>query len=138
MTVAADSSKRKRRRSLAKKSKNTLSWLTFLPILVGVLVTPLAIHAASIMALSGPGALRLLYPFVLMLQSPVLRLPLDMSIPVSQWLMYLQFPLYGLLMTRLWRSTQFLTALSVVVFLHAAGIGMAYLLAYLQNPYLSF
>jgi hypothetical protein len=51
----------KKRRALARKKKSK-TFLIWWPLLLGIVVTPLTIHFASILALEGPSALRLLYP----------------------------------------------------------------------------
>ena len=130
MATAAGSFKRRRRK------KSGSSWAAWLPLVLGIAMTPVALRAASILALSGTGGLMLLYPFVQIIQNPALHFPGGFADPVAQWIMYLQFPLYGLLMTRIIKSKGFWIALNVVVFIHAAGIGAAYLLAHFQNPYL--
>jgi hypothetical protein len=104
----------------------------------GILAIPLALRFASILVLSGPGALTLLFPFVQIVKSPLLGLPSTIANPAGQWFMYLQFPTYGFLMTSLLRSRNFLTALGGLIFLHAAGVAAAYLLLHFQNPYLTF
>lgn len=119
-----------------KRRKRGSSWAAWLPLVLGVLLTPAALRAASILALSGTGGLILLYPFVQIVQNPALHFPGAFADPVAQWIMYLQFPLYGLLMARIIRSKGFWIGLNVVVLIHAAGIGAAYLLAHYQNPYL--
>jgi hypothetical protein len=129
MAVATSSKKRKLRKTMARQNKFSLG--TLLPLVVGILVTPPALHFASVLALSGLEALTMLYPWVSVVKSPVLRMGLDTSIP--QGIMYLQFPLYGLIMTWISRSKPFGVALLVVVFIHAAGIGLAGLLSYLQG-----
>ncbi|HEX5234538.1 MAG TPA: hypothetical protein VFW25_04325 [Silvibacterium sp.] len=121
---------------MPKREKTSSSWLIGIPLLAGIVAAPVALHAAGILALSGPSALTLLYPFVEIARSSVLGLPIDIANPAAQWLMYLQFPLYGLLMASLMRSRSLLTAFGAVVFLHGAGILAAYLLAHWQNPYL--
>jgi hypothetical protein len=128
--TAAGSFKGKRRR------KSGSSWAAWLPLVLGVLATPVALRAASILALSGTGGLTLLYPFVEIVQNPALRISGDVADPLAQWIMYLQFPIYGLLMAGVWRSKGFWLGLNVVIVIHAAGIGLAYLLAHFQNPYL--
>lgn len=118
-----------------RRKKSGSSWATWIPLVLGVAMTPVALRAASILALSGAGGLMLLYPFVQIVQNPALHLPGAFADPLAQWIMYLQFPLYGLLMARIIKSKGFWIALNVVVFLHAAGVGLAYLLAHFQNPY---
>ena len=119
-----------------RRKKGGSSWVAWIPLVLGIAMTPVALRAASILALSGTGGLMLLYPFVEIVQNPVLHFPGAFADPVAQWIMYLQFPLYGLLMTRIIKSKGFWIGLNVVVGLHAAGIGLAYLLAHFQNPYL--
>lgn len=129
MATAAGSVRGKRRR----KSGSAWAWI---PFILAVAMTPVALRAASILALSGTGGLLLLYPFVQIVQNPVLQVPAGLADSAAQWFMYLQFPVYGLLMTRIIRSKGFWIALNVVVALHGAGIGLAYLLQHFQNPYL--
>ena len=119
---------------MAKKRKSSASRLAWLPIVIGLAVTPMAIRAASVMALSGTGALTVFYPWVQIVRNPLLEVPGEIADLVGQWLMYLQFPLYGLLMTRIWYAKRFSFALSVVFFLHAGGILLAFMLGLWQNP----
>jgi hypothetical protein len=107
-------------------------------LLAGILATPVAVRAASILALSGPNALTMLFPFMEIVKNPVLRLPGNLANPAAQALMYLQFPIYGLLLGRVLRSRGVVTALGAVAFLHVAGAMAAYLLIHAQNPYLNF
>lgn len=130
MATAARSVRGKRRK------KGGASWAAWIPLVVGVAMTPVALRAASVLALSGTGGPMLLYPFVQIVQNSTLRFPGELAAPLAQWIMYLQFPVYGLLMALILRSKGFWIALNVVVFLHAAGVGLAYLLAHFQNPYL--
>lgn len=129
MATAAGSAGRKRRH------KNGSGW-TWIPFILAVAMTPVALRAASVLALSGTGGLLILFPFVQMVQNPALRIPGGFAGPVAQWIMYLQFPVYGLLMARILRARGFWIALNVIVVIHAAGIGLAYLLLHFQNPYL--
>jgi hypothetical protein len=115
------------------KRKNNSSWWVLLPLVVGVLVTPATLRMASIMALSGVDALTMLYPWVEVVKSPVLGGFADTAIPLAQWVMYLQFPVYGLMMSWLLRSRSFLTGLTAVIFLHIGGIAAAFLMGYLHN-----
>lgn len=129
MATAAGSFRGKRRR------KNGSVW-AWIPFILAVAMTPVALRAASVLALSGGGGLLLLFPFVQIVQNPALPIPAGFGAPVAQWIMYLQFPVYGLLMARIIRSKGFWIALNVIVLIHAAGIGLAYLLSHFQNPYL--
>lgn len=123
----------------AKRRRKQTSWAVWLPVVVGVLATPLALHAASILALSGPGGLTLLYPLAQIVQTPALHLSGPAADQAAQWAMYLQFPLFSLFMTWMWRRSQnFLAALGVTALLYFAVWGAATLLLHMQNPMLRF
>ena len=119
---------REKRRSTSggarkRKGKKSPGWLAqWWPLLLGVAVTPLAIHAASIMALAGPAALMALYPWVVLLKSPALGLASHLGEDLSQLLMYIQYPVYGLLMSLKLRSRSVWIALGLAVALHVVGI----------------
>lgn len=130
MATAAGSVRGKRRR------KSGPGWSAWVPFLFALAMTPVALRAASVLALSGGGGLLLLFPFVQIVQNPVLRISEAISDPVAQWIMYLQFPVYGLLMARILRSKGLWIALNVIVLIHGAGIGLGYLLEHFQNPFL--
>lgn len=121
---------------MAKKKKNESVWLAALLLLAGVVAAPIALRLASVLALSGTNALTFLYPYVQLVKNPILRIPNSLASPAGQWLMFLQFPLYGLLMVMVLRSRGFWIALNAIVFVHGVGIGLAYLLNWAQNPYL--
>lgn len=110
--------------------------MAWIPFVLGIAATPVALRTASILALSGPDGLVLLYPFVQIVQNPVLHGVAGLADLVAQWIMYLQFPIYGLLMARIIPSKGFWIALNVMVLIHAAGIGLAYMLMHFQNPFL--
>jgi hypothetical protein len=130
MATAARSVRGKRRK------KGGSSWAAWIPLIAGIAMTPVALRAASILALSGTAGLMLLYPFTQILQNPVLHAAGDFADPIAQWTMYLQFPLYGLLAARITKSKGFWIAFNVVIAIHAAGIGLAYLMQHFQNPFL--
>lgn len=136
MAVTTDSKKKKRRAPAAKKGKRNFSWMAWCPLVLGILVTPLALRAASVLALSGPDGLTLLYPFVQILRSPAMKVPADLGISIAEWLMYLQFPFYGAVMSWQMHRRGLGVALGAVVCLHGAAIGLVYMLAHLHNPYL--
>jgi hypothetical protein len=121
---------------MAKKKRGSFL-LAALPLIIGILITPLALQAASVMAMSGPDALTALFPWSEMLKVPMLQIPLDVSMPSSQLLMYLQFPAYGLVMVWL-RERSLLVAFGVVALVHMAGVIAAILLAHVVNPALRF
>ena len=130
MATAARSARVNRRR------KGGSGWAAWIPFILGIVMTPVALRAASILALSGPGGMTLLYPFVQILQNPLLHGANGLADPLAQGIMYLQFPIYGLIMARIIPSKGFWVAFNVVVAIHGAGIGLACLLAHFQNPFL--
>ncbi|HVJ07962.1 MAG TPA: hypothetical protein VM554_06235 [Acidisarcina sp.] len=117
----------------SRKKKNSAGWLAWWPLILGILVTPFAVRAAGILALTGPTALRMLYPFALLPAEHALGLRDSLADTASQAMMYLQFPLYGLLAMLLqrWKSIGF--ALLVIAGLHLAGVGALWVLASLAK-----
>ena len=112
-----------------RKSRKDPGWLArWWPLLLGIAVTPVAIHAASIMALAGPGALTMLYPWVLLLKKPALGLGGGIGANLSQWLMYIQFPLYGVLMALILRSKTLWIALAAAAAVHFLAILAVFLI----------
>ncbi len=93
------------------------------PLLLGMLVTPVALRAAAVMALEGPDSLRMLYPFVLLLKLRALGISEELANNLSQLMMYLQFPMYGLFMSLILRSRGWLSALMQTVALHFLTVG---------------
>lgn len=100
------------------KRKKSGGWFKFIPIILGILATPVALRAAGYLALSGSGPLTALFPWTELLRSPLLEVSAALSDSVGQYLMYLQFPLYGLLMYWIMRKRAFGVAFLVVLFLH--------------------
>ncbi len=121
------------RRPTTRKKKKTAAkgWITWWPLLLGILVTPLALHAAAVMALAGPDALRMLYPYVQLVQNRVLGFPAEIAGTLSQAMMYLQFPLYGLLMALVLRAKGLLPALIATAVAHFGAVGIVVALAHL-------
>jgi len=112
-----------------RKSKKSSGFLAvWWPLLLGVAVTPFAIHTASIMALAGPSALMTLYPWVLLLKSAALGLANGFGENLSQLLMYIQFPLYGVLMALMLRSKTVWTALGTAAAVHFAAVFIVFLM----------
>jgi hypothetical protein len=120
----------KKRRAPARKKKSK-TFLIWWPLLLGIVVTPLTIHFASILALEGPSALRLLYPYVLLIKDPAFGLSSDMGNALSQGMMYAQFPIYGLVMALTLRSRSVASALGTVVVVHGLGVFVLFLMAHM-------
>lgn len=101
-----------------------MSWW---PLLLGIAVTPFTIRLAGILTLTGPGAFSYLYPYVALLRSSALGLSNGLENDISQCMMYLQFPLYGLLATLVMRSKSVWAGIVAVAIAH--GLGVILLLA---------
>lgn len=119
-----------RRTTTRKKKKAAASgWLTWWPLLLGILVTPLTVRAAGVMALAGPDALRMLYPWVQLVQSHVFSV--EIAGTLSQAMMYLQFPLYGLQMALVLRAKGFFPAVLAAAAAHFGAVVIVVALAHL-------
>jgi hypothetical protein len=105
---------------------------------IGMGITPITVHAASVVALSGPAGLTLLYPFVQIVTVPWLKVPGAIRSPVEQFGIFLQFPLYGLFMGWIARKRGLWIAFGAVVFVHFAAVLVATLFAHFQNPLMKF
>ena len=106
-----------------RKGKKRPWWLAqWWPLLLGILVTPLALHGASIMALAGPRALTSLYPWTVLLENPFWGLHSRRVDEAAQLLMYIQFPVYGLLTSIKLRTRPFSIAFGLALALHIVGI----------------
>jgi len=114
-----------------KKKASSAGWMTWWPLLLGILVTPLTVRAAGVMALAGPDALRVLYPWVQLVQSYILGFPTEIEGTISQAMMYLQFPLYGLLMALVLRAKGLLPAILTTAVAHFGAVGIVVALAHL-------
>jgi len=114
-----------------KKKASSAGWMTWWPLLLGILVTPLTVRAAGVMALAGPDALRVLYPWVQLVQSHILGFPTEIAGTLSQAMMYLQFPLYGLLMALVLRAKGLLPAILTTAVAHFGAVGIVVALAHL-------
>jgi len=129
VTTAPAREKRRSSTSRKRKKKDSGGFLTlWWPLLLGIVVTPFAIHAASIMALAGPRALMTLYPWVLLLKSPVIGFGTLIGDDLSQLLMYIQFPLYGALMSLILRTKSLWIALGITAAIHLVAMVAVFLM----------
>ena len=119
----------RRKRGTRKSARG--GWTALVPLLLGILITPFALRAASIVALAGPKAFTLLYPWVEVLRCPALHFPANFMGTASEWMMYLQFPLYGLIVMLTWRARRYLRAFIIALLLHFSGLVVAVVLAFL-------
>jgi hypothetical protein len=111
-----------------RKKKKSVNWLAWLPLVLGIIVTPFTVRAAGIFALTGPAALRTLYPYALLPAEHVFGLRDAVAEAASQAMMYLQFPAYGAAMMLVMRKWRVGIAIAVAVGLHLAGVGSLWLL----------
>lgn len=128
----------KGKRSRVKRKPVGAGWITLLIVLIGFISIPFALWGAGILALSGPSALAMLYPYVVLVKLASSHLTAPIANPLAQWLMYLQFPLYGIFMARVYRSRGFWIALNAVIWLHILAWFLATVFTHVQNPYLGF
>ncbi|HEY0758521.1 MAG TPA: hypothetical protein VGD59_04610 [Acidisarcina sp.] len=110
-----------------RRKKSGRSWWLWWPVLAGVLVTPLARRSAAVLALEGPGALQTLYPWIALLRLHLFGLSEQWTSSLTQIVMYVQFPLYGLFMALTMRSHGVARSLMWTILLHA--LPLAFLIA---------
>jgi hypothetical protein len=133
MPSSSASSSRKKRGAPKASARNSArgGWISLWPLLLGIAVTPFTVRLASIVALEGPKAFALLYPWVVVLRCRALHFPADLVGRSSEWMLFLQFPLYGLLMTLTYRAGRHLRAVIIGLIVHFTGIIAIALLAFL-------
>ncbi|HEX4064979.1 MAG TPA: hypothetical protein VHZ09_03065 [Acidobacteriaceae bacterium] len=129
--MASSSAVQTRRQRGGQKKSVWSGWRALLPLVLGIVLTPFTIRLASVVALEGPKAFALLYPWVIALRSPALHFPADLVGSSSEWMLYLQFPIYGLLGTLTWHAGKYLRAFVVALIAHFSGLLAVVLLAYL-------
>jgi hypothetical protein len=121
MSLAPRTRKRRRRKAAP------LLWLW--PVALGLVATPFAIRAASVLALSGPAALKILFPFVAFMQAQWTPIVAGSHLEhFASWAMWVQFPAYGLLAALAGRAMGIGRALLLVLALHVAAVAAALLL----------
>ena len=76
MPSSSASSSRKKRGAAKTSARNSArgGWISLWPLLLGIAVTPFTVRLASILALEGPKAFALLYPWVVVLRCRALHL----------------------------------------------------------------
>ena len=106
-----------------RKGRKSPGWFAhWWPLLLAIVLTPITIHAASIVALAGPRALTALYPWVVLVQNPFWGIHSRLPEEVAELLMYIQFPIYGLLMSVKLRTRPLSIAFGLALALHIVGI----------------
>ncbi len=94
-------------------------WLSWWPLVLALLATPLAVRAASVLALSGPKALQLLYPFVALVRNTS-----TLRVIPAEWVLWAQFPAYGVLAVLIGRRQGVPAGIFTVLLLHLAAAGI--------------
>lgn len=118
--------KPRKKRSAGKSA----GWKALIPLLLCLVLTPFAVQSASILALEGPKAFALLFPWVEVVRSPALHVPPAWLGTLSQWIIYLQFPAYGVLMSLTFRAGRYLRAFIIGLIVHFSGLLAVVVLAY--------
>jgi hypothetical protein len=128
-TSATTLPKRKPAAKRKNRKKQSYTWVSWWPLVLGIAVTPLALKAATLMALAGPDGLRLLYPWTLIPQLHFLGLSDSLANNLSQTMMYLQFPLYGVfaILVHRWKGSG--SALLQLTLLHLLAVGLIFVAA---------
>jgi hypothetical protein len=129
--MPSSSTAQARKRRAARKSFSRGWWKSLWPVLIGIAITPFTVRLASILALEGPRAFALLYPWFDVLRSRVLHSPADLVGRSYEYMLYLQFPIYGLLMTVTFRAGRHLRAVIIGLSVHFTGLLLVIVLAYL-------
>ena len=101
---------------------------------VGAIASFFAVRYAEILPLLGPAGLlrlRLLAPLAMLAHQPQLGIAEATADTVAQALMYLQFPLYGLLFGVVWRMSGLARAAVTVLLVHALAVAAVLIFAQL-------
>jgi hypothetical protein len=111
-------------------SEPSRGWVRWLPVLVGVGLACLAPQLQKWLDAWQPWGMRLVFPYVLLCGSHELGLNDEMTRMLPQLMLFLQFPLEGLL-TRLTlrRGVSVAGALAQLIFIHALGAVVLTLIA---------
>lgn len=124
---------RKASTSTRKKKKAQRSgWLSWWPLLAGIVITLVAVKTAEILPLMGPEGLfrlKLLYPFALLLKQPQFGLAEQTSDLWSQTMLYAQWVIYGVYASLAMRRKPVWSVLMQVVVFHLLGFGLLWLLS---------
>jgi hypothetical protein len=118
----------KRKPAVKRKSrkKQSSGWIAWWPVVLGIAVTPFAVKAATLMALTGPDGLRVLYPWMLIPKQHFLGLSDSVGNAISQGMMYLQLPLYGIFAMAIHRWKGPGAAVLQLTLLHLLAIGLLF------------
>ena len=121
----------RKRPTTRKRKKLGMRWYAWWPLIAGIVATPFAVRTAEILPLLGQAGLHrlcLLMPFALLAQQHQIGLGEHMAESVSQALLYLQFPLYGILLMLIAHFKSLAAGTITVVFIHFIAAAAAWLL----------
>jgi hypothetical protein len=121
----------RKRTSTRRKKTSGFPWYAWWPLLLGIVATPFAVKTAEILPLLGQAGLHrlcLLMPFALLAQQHQLGLSEQMGATVSQAMLYLQFPLYGILLMLVARFKSLAAGILTIVLIHFVAAAAAWLL----------
>lgn len=127
MSTSATTLPKRRPARRKSRKKQTAGWIAWWPLVLGIAITPLAVKAATLMALAGPDGLRLLYPWMLIPKLHFLGLSDSLGDTISQAMMYLQFPLYAVFAMLAHRSKSASAAALQLTLLHLLAVGLVFL-----------
>ena len=127
--MSASASTLPKRKPAAKRrsrKKQSGGWIAWWPLVLGIAVTPVAVKAATLLALTGPDGLRLLYPWMLISKLRFLGLSDSVGDAISQAMMYLQFPVYGVFAMLSYRWKGAAAAVLQLTLLHVLAVGLLF------------
>jgi len=122
------------RRKSKKKSGSSPAYMLWAPLVVGLAATWFAVRYAEILPLLGPAGLlrlRLMAPLAMLAHQPELGMAEITADSVAQGLLYVQFPIYGMLLGLIWRVAGFARAAGIVVLVHAMAVAAVLVLSQL-------
>ncbi len=127
--MSASASTLPNRKPAAKRKsrkKRAPGWVSWWPLILGIAVTPIAVKAATFLALTGPDGLRLLYPWTIVPGLRFFGLSSSIAGGLSQAMMYLQFPLYGVfaMLVHRWQGVK--AAVLQLTLLHLLAVGLVF------------
>ena len=135
MASRAEAFPRQKTGTRKKKAKASGgAWKLWLPLAAGLVAAWFAVRYAEVLPLLGPGGLfrlRLIAPLAMLAHQPQLGIPEATADSVAQALMYVQFPLYGLILGLTWRAAGFLRAALVLLLVHGVAFAAVMILSQL-------
>lgn len=105
------------------------------PIVLGILATFLTVRLAGMLTLMGTQQFALLYPWVVLVKSPVLGIDRASAVAIAQVLLFFQFPIYGFVVGAVLYATGSLSRAFLTVFSgHLIALAAVVAIAILYHP----